>query len=403
MALPLDGIRVLDLTQVMAGPYCTMILGDLGADVIKIEPPGSGDLSRSMGGARLRHTSGESAPFLALNRNKRSVVLDLKWPSDRATFHALVGTADVVVENFRPGVAQRLGVDYETLVTLNPRVIHAAISGFGQNGPWADRPGFDLIAQAMSGVMSVTGEPEAAPVKCGVPIADLAAGLFAVNGILAALVARIRTGRGQRVETSLFEAGLALSVWETAEYWATGEPPQRMGSAHRLSAPYQVFRTADGHVALAALTPGQWTQLTAVIGRAELATDPRFATNDARLAHRVALAHEIEAALAQRGTDEWVELLLEAGVPAGPILDYPRVLAAAHTAARGMVIDMTHPTAGRVRALGSPIGLSDTAPRVRRPPPRLGEHTAEILAELGLPPERPNDGSPAPAAPRGQP
>src|SRR5687768_7409814 len=306
MSLPLDGVRVVDLTQVMGGPFCTMQLGDFGADVIKVEPP-SGDLSRSMGGEQLRIPGSDNAPFFALNRNKRSIVLDLTRDHDRTVFLALARTADVVVESFRPGVTKRLGVDYETVSAANPRVIYASISGFGQTGPYADRPGFDLIAQGMSGIMSVTGEPDGTPVKCGVPIADLAVGLIATNGILAALIARDRTGRGQYIDTSLFDSALAMSVWETTEYWATGNAPRAMGSAHRLNAPYQAFRTSDGYITLAAITSAQWERLCATLDRAPLAVDPRFATNAARIANWPALVEELEAALASRTTADWVE------------------------------------------------------------------------------------------------
>lgn len=382
MTLPLDGIRVLDLTQVMAGPFCTMQLGDMGADVIKVEPPRAGDLSRSMGGAQLRMAGSDNAPFFALNRNKRSITLDLKAPADRERFLALARRADVVVENFRPGVMQRLGIDYATLAALNPRIVFASISGFGQDGPYATRPGFDLIAQGMSGVMSVTGEPGGEPVKCGVPIADLAAGLYATNGILAALLARAHTGRGQHIDTSLYDAALALSVWESTEYWATGVAPHAMGAAHRLNAPYQVFATGDGHLALAAITQQQWRQLCIVLGRAPLADDERFATNAARMAHRAELAREIVAALAGRTTHEWVEALLAAGVPAGPIHDYAQALADPHTQARHMVLEIAHPVEGVVQSLGFPVKMSDTPLGIRRPPPLLGEHSAEILGEL---------------------
>lgn len=380
-ALALDGIRVVDLTQVMAGPFCTMLLGDMGADVIKVEPPGGGDLSRSMGGAGLRMKGNDNAPFLALNRNKRSVTLDLRSQSGLEAFRALVATADVVVENFRPGVTARLGVDYETLAALNPRLVYASISGFGQSGPYADRPGFDLIAQAMSGVMSVTGEAGGQPTKCGLPISDLAAGLYAVGGVLAALLARERTGRGQHVETSLFEAALGLSVWESTEYWATGRTPRAWGSAHRLNAPYQAFRTADGHMVLAALTASQWTNLCDALGRAELADDPRFATNEDRMAHLPDLVKEIEAALAGDTTDAWVETLLAAGVPAGPLRSYPEVFDDPHTRARDMVEDVEHPVEGIVRTLGFPLRMHGTPLRVRRPPPLLGEHNRDVLAE----------------------
>jgi formyl-CoA transferase len=383
MTLPLDGVRVVDLTQVMGGPFCTMQLGDLGADVIKVEPP-TGDLARSMGGAELRMRGDDNAPFFALNRNKRSMVLDLTRDRDRAAFMALARTADVLVESFRPGVMKRLGVDYETMAEVNPRLIYTSISGFGQTGPYAERPGFDLIAQGMSGIMSVTGEPGGAPVKCGVPIADLSVGLIATNGVLAALIARDKTGRGQHIDTSLFEAALAMSAWETTEFWATGEPPHAMGSAHRLNAPYQAFRTRDGYINLAALSPAQWQKLCATLGRDDLATDPRFATNAQRMEHRSALVHEIEAALTARLTAEWVDAMTAAGVPAGPIYDFAQVFADPHTQARCMVEEIQHPAAGPVRTLGFPLKMSGTPPRVRRPPPLLGEHTAEILRELGI-------------------
>jgi formyl-CoA transferase len=381
MTLALEGVRVVDLTQVMAGPFCTMQLGDLGADVIKVEPP-EGDLSRRMGGAQLRMTGDDHAPFLALNRNKRSIVLDLRTEAGRDRLLALAATADVMVESFRPGVVHRLGVDYDTVARLNPRVVYASISGFGQTGPYADRPGFDLIAQGMAGVLSVTGEPRGAPVKCGVPISDLAAGLYAANGILAALLARARTGHGQYIETSLFEAALALSVWEATEYWATGAAPRPCGSAHRLSAPYQALRTADGHLTLAALTQRQWRSLCAVVGRNELTEDDRFATNAARMAHLPALVPALESAFAADTTAHWVEKLIAAGVPAGPIHDYAQVFEDPHTRARAMVETVEHSVEGRVRTLGFPLKMSGTPARVRRPPPLLGEHGPEILAEL---------------------
>ena len=382
MTLPLDGVRVVDLTQVMAGPFCTLLLADLGADVIKVEPPGSGDLSRSMGGEDLRMKGADNAPFLALNRNKRSVVLDLKDEGDLESFHGLARTADVVVENFRPGVTRRLGIDYDTLSGLNPRLVYASISGFGQTGPYAGRPGFDLIAQAMSGILSVTGTPGGEPVKCGVPISDLAAGLYGAVGVLAALAARNSSGRGQHVETSLFEAALGLSVWETTEYWATGEAPHALGSAHRLNAPYQAFRTGDGSLVRAALTAGQWARLCETLDRGALADDARFATNPARMAHLPELVTEIESALAADAADAWVERLLAAGVPAAPLLDYAQVFADPHTQARRMVEEVEHPVEGTISTLGFPLKMSATPLRVRRPPPLLGEHTDEILREL---------------------
>lgn len=365
----------------MAGPFCTMLLGDMGADVIKVEPP-SGDLSRSMGGDRLRLKGNDRAPFLALNRNKRSLVLDLKLPADLERLRALAATADVLVENFRPGVATRLGVGHDELRARNPRLVYASISGFGQEGPYADRAGFDLIAQGMSGIMSVTGAPGGEPVKSGVPVTDLAAGLYAVTAILGALLARQRTGQGQRVETSLFEAGLGLSVWESTEFFATGDAPSALGSAHRLSAPYQALRAADGYLTVAALTAEHWERLCDVLERDDLVRDRRFRTNADRVQHRESLVAELESALASRTVGEWVGRLEAAGVPAGPLLDYAQVFADPHTEARHMIETVDHPVEGTVRTLGFPFKMSGTPPMVRRPPPLLGQHTGEVLRAL---------------------
>jgi crotonobetainyl-CoA:carnitine CoA-transferase CaiB-like acyl-CoA transferase len=376
----LDGLRVLDLTQVMAGPFCTMLLADLGADVIKIENPQTGDQTRRSWGYPVHGE--DSRAFLALNRNKRSVCLDLKNPDDLAAFHRLAETADIVVENFRPGVTKRLGVDYETLAAINPRLIYASVSGFGQTGPYADRPGYDLIAQAMSGVMSITGTPGGEPVKSGLPVGDLGAGLFCALGIVSAVHARTRTGEGQYIETSLFEAALAMSVWESTEYWATGQVPQALGSANRMSAPYQALRTKDGYVTVGANNERLWQRLCKALEVTELEKDPRFVTNTDRMNHRDELAAEWEVRLVAATTDEWVTRLLDAGVPAGPIQDYRQVLDEdPHVRARGMVQEVDHPVEGRVRVLGTPIRLSRTPPRIRRHPPLLGEHTEEVLGE----------------------
>ncbi|TCC47783.1 CoA transferase [Kribbella capetownensis] len=376
----LDGLRVLDLTQVMAGPFCTMLLADLGADVIKIENPRTGDQTRRSWGYPVHGE--DSRAFLALNRNKRSVCLDLKEPDDLSAFRRLVESADVVVENFRPGVTRRLGVDYDTLAAINPRLIYASVSGFGQTGPYADRPGYDLIAQAMSGVMSITGTSDGTPVKCGLPVGDLGAGMFCALGIVAAVHARERTGEGQYVETSLFEAALAMSVWESTEYWATGQVPQPLGSANRMSAPYQALRTKDGYVTLGANNERLWQRLCAALEATDLEADPRFVSNTDRMAHRDELAAELEERLASGTTDEWVALLLDAGVPAGPIRDYRQVLDEdPHVKARGMVQEVDHPVEGRVRVLGSPVRMSGTPARIRRHPPLLGEHTEEVLGE----------------------
>jgi formyl-CoA transferase len=345
----------------------------MGADVIKVEPPETGD--------QTRRSMGESA-FRAVNRNKRSITLNLKDEADHATLLRLVRGADVLLENYRPGVAKKLGADYESLRAVNPRLIHASISGFGQTGPYAQRPGFDLIAQGVAGVMSVTGEPEGDPVKCGVPVSDLSAGLFCAIGILSALRARERTGEGQQIDTSLWEGALALSIWETAELWSTGVAPQPMGSAHRLTAPYQALKTRDGYINVGGNNQKLWELLCATIGREDLPGDPRFATNPDRMANRPALAAELERALAAHDTAHWVDTLLEAGVPAGPLLDYAQAVADPHTAAREMVVEMEHPEAGTVHGLGIPVKLSATPGSIRRPAPLLGQHTAEILAEL---------------------
>jgi formyl-CoA transferase len=374
----LEGLFVLDLTRARAGPAATRQLADWGADVIRIEIPEGSQESDVLSGSR------DGGDFQNLHRNKRSLALDLKTPEGLAIFKRLAAKADVIVENFRPSVKYRLGIDQDTILALNPRIIYASISGFGQTGPYADRPGFDLIAQGMSGLMSVTGEPGGTPVKCGVPVGDMAAGLIAANGVLAALIAREKTGRGQHIETSLFESALAMAVWETTEYWASGETPRALGSAHRLNAPYQAFRTSDGHITLAALTAQQWLSLCAVLGRDAMATDSRFETNAARMANRPALAHAIESALGSATTAEWVERLLAVGVPAGPIHDFAQVFADPHTQARRMIEDVEHPVAGRVHTLGFPLKMSHTPLEVRRAPPLLGEHTAEVLHELGV-------------------
>ena len=370
----LDGLRVLELTQVMAGPFCGQVLGDMGADVVKIEPP-EGDSTRQALG---------TAAFLAVNRNKRSVALDLKAEAHQPVLHRLARDADVVLENYRPGVAARLGAGWETLSALNPRLVYASVSGFGQTGPYAQRPGYDLIAQGLSGVMSVTGEPDGDPVKCGIPIGDLSAGLFCAVAILSAVHARERTGRGQRIDTSLFEGALALSIWETAELWGTGRVPQPLGSAHRLTAPYQALRTRDGHVTVGANNQKLWQKLCEAIGRPELVDDPRFAGNDDRMANRRELVRELESGLAARSTDEWVAALVDAGVPCGPIHDYRQVFEDPHTQAREMEVRLQHPEEGEIRALGIPVKLSDTPGAIRRPAPLLGEHTAEVLREAGL-------------------
>jgi crotonobetainyl-CoA:carnitine CoA-transferase CaiB-like acyl-CoA transferase len=380
--LPLQGIRVLELAQVMAGPFCCQLLADFGADVIKVEPPDVGDQTRRSMGPTVE--GGDTGAFLAVNRNKRSITLNLKHREGQEVFYRLVETADVLVENFRPGTTAKLGVDYPRLRELNPRLIYASISGFGQTGPYADRPGLDLIVQGMSGIMSVTGEPDGPPVKAGIPVSDLAAGLFTALAILVAIQARRETGSGQRIDASLFDSALALSIWETSELWTTGRVPRRHGSAHRLLAPYQALRTADGYVTVGVANQRMWASFCAAVGRPDLADDPRFRENADRLAHQEELRQELEKAMADRTTEEHVEILLSRGVPAGPLKDYVEVLGDPHTLARDMVVELDHAAAGRTRTLGIPVKLSETPGAIRTAAPTLGAHTEEVLRDLGL-------------------
>ena len=374
----LEGIRVLDVTQVMAGPFCAMQLCDMGADVIKVEPPG-GDSTRRMAGA----SGDDSAGFNAVNRGKRGIVLDLGTARGQNAMRRLLGSADILIENYRPGVMRRFGLDYATLAEQYPALIYASISGYGQTGPAAAKGGFDLIAQGVSGLMSVTGEPGRPPVKVGVPLTDLGAGLFALAAILAALHYRTRTGLGQHIDTSLVEAGIALSVWESAEYFAQGVPPERLGSAHRMLAPYQAIRCADGYITMAAGTDRLFPRLCAVLGHPEWIDDPAFANDTLRVRNRAALIERIEAMTTAEPRDRWLARFEEARIPCGPINDYAETFADPQVVARGMVVDVDHPTLGRLRTLGSPIKMSATPPVADRRAPLLGEHTRETLREAG--------------------
>lgn len=374
----LEGIRVIDLSQVMAGPFCTMLLGDLGADVIKVEPP-TGDSTRQMAGAAGR----ESPSFWAVNRNKRGIAINLKDPRGVEIVRGLARTADVFVENFRPAVVSGFGLDYASLSSINPRLVYVSISGFGQTGPYATRGGFDLVAQAMSGIMSVTGDAGLPPMKCGIPVTDLGASLFAVYGILAALIHRDRTGSGQHIDTSLLDAGVALSVWEAAEYWSGRGIPQPTGSAHRMSAPYQAIRCADGHIALGAANQRTWERLCRAVGRPDLLERPEFATDAGRVTHRRELASVIEDTMSAKPAAHWLDALQRADVPCGPILNYAQVFADPHVRARDLVQEVVHPAAGRITQLGPAVKFSATPARIRRPAPLFGQHSAEVLEELG--------------------
>ena len=377
----LDGLRVLDVTQVMAGPFCAMLLADLGADVIKVEPP-AGDSTRRMPGA----VGSDSPSFNAVNRGKRGAVIDLKVPEGRGALARIASASDVLVENFRPGVLDGLGLGYDALSAANPRLIYASISGYGQTGPDRGKGGFDLVAQGVSGLMSITGEPGGPPIKAGVPLTDLGAGLFALVGILAALEHRHRTGAGQRVDTSLVEAGVALSVWEATEFFTTGVAPKPMGSAHRMFAPYQAIRCADGHITLGTANDRLFSRLCDLLGHAEWAADPRFADNPTRVANQAALAAAIEAVTAGAPCAHWLARFEAHDIPCGPINDYARVFADPQLAARGMAVPIDHPVLGPMRALGSPLKMSATPTNAHRRAPLLGEHTAAVLRDCGFSP-----------------
>ena len=351
----------------------------MGADVIKVEPP-EGDSTRRMAG----RSGNDSPSFNAVNRGKRGIVLDLKSAAGQDAFRRLARRADVIVENYRPGVMRRFGLDYATLTVDNPGLIYASISGYGQTGPSASKGGFDLVAQGVSGLMSITGEPGRPPVKAGVPLTDLGAALFALSGILAALLYRVRTGRGQYIDTSLVEAGVALSVWEATEYFSGVGIPQPMGSAHRMSAPYQAVRCADGYITLAAANDRLFIRLCELLNRPEWASDPAFVDDTNRVRNKAKLAAAIETVTIEQPRQHWLDLFDENGIPCGPINDYSQVFADPQVTARGMAVEVEHPTLGRIRTLGSPIKMSETPPLDGRRAPLLGEHTGEVLREAGL-------------------
>jgi crotonobetainyl-CoA:carnitine CoA-transferase CaiB-like acyl-CoA transferase len=377
---PLDGIRVLELCQVMAGPTCGMLLADLGADVVKVEKLPGGDDTRSYDKPQV---NGESAAFLAMNRNKRSIALDLKRPDGQAVLKRMVADADVLVENFRKGTMEKFGLGYDVLRAVNPRLVYCAITGYGRSGPYADKGGFDLIAQGISGLMSITGEPGQEPVKCGPPVCDINAGMLGALGIVAAYVHRLRSGEGQMVDTSLLEAGIHTTFWHSAIFLATGVSPEPAGSAHVLSAPYQAFRTRDGWVTIGGANPANWERLARMMELPELLDDPRFRTNSDRMHNRAALVEILSGKTRERTTRELVAALDAAGIPAGPVNRIGEMLADPHVLAREMLVETDHPVAGPTKALGVPVKLSRTPGSVRRPAPVLGQHTREVLREAG--------------------
>lgn len=379
----LSGLRVLDLTRVLSGPFASMVLADLGADVIKIEGTTTGDDTRRWGPP---FQGEDAAYFHAVNRAKRSLALDLKSTAGRHVATRLAGTADVVLENFRPGTAARLGLGYDQVAARNPGVVYGSVSGFGQTGPLAERSGYDAIAQAMSGMMSVTGESNGEPVRFGVAGADLAAGMWVLVGVLAALHSRCETGRGQQVDISLLDSETSWLTYVAQNYFATGRTPGRYGSAHPNIVPYQGFATKDGQIMIAVGNDALWRLFAPAVGLADLVEDPDYVTNPQRVAHRESLLPMIEDALRSRTSQEWTEILTHVGVPVGPIHTVPDALDQAQLRARDMVVDLPHTTQGRVRTLGSPLKLSETPPALRHGSPVLGEHNEQILTALGLSP-----------------
>ena len=379
---PLAGLKVIDLSHVMAGPTCSMLLADMGADVIKVEKLPGGDDSRRMVPPTI---SEESAAFLIMNRNKRGIALDLKTEAGRKVLSRLLQDADVLIENYRRGTMERMGFGYESLHALNRRLVYCSISGFGRTGPYADRGGFDLVTQGMSGLMSITGEgPGCSPVKMGAPVTDITAGILACVGVLAALHSRSSTGQGQMVDTSLFEAGIVHTYWQSAICFATGHAPGPMGTAHPLNAPYQAFPTADGWITVGAANQGNWQRLIEALGASELGNDSRFATNADRMSNLPTLQATLTPLFKVRTSAEWLHRLEEAGVPAGPVLDIAQMHVDPQALAREMIVETTHPVAGRVASLGLPIKFSETPGSVRRAAPVLGQHTREVLREQGF-------------------
>jgi crotonobetainyl-CoA:carnitine CoA-transferase CaiB-like acyl-CoA transferase len=377
---PLAGMRVLELAQIMAGPTCGMMLADMGADVVKVEKLPGGDDSR---GYREPRVNGVSAPFMILNRNKRGIALNLKHPKGRDILLRMVKDADVLTENYRRGTLEKLGLGYETLKEVNPGLIYCAVSGYGRDGPYGDKGGFDLIAQGFSGLMSFTGEPGRAPVKTGNSIADINAGILAVVGITAAYAHKLKTGRGQVVDTSLMEAALQQTYWHAAIYFATGESVGPTGSAHLLAAPYQAFQASDGWINIGGANQANWERIADVLGHPEWREDPRFIDNSARMQNLQALTEAMGSVLATRTRDEWITAFDAAGVPAGPVHTIGEALSHPQTLARNMVVDLEHPQAGPTRALGCPVHFSETPTQITRHAPMLGEHSRELLKEYG--------------------
>lgn len=379
--LPLDGVKILDLTQFLAGPYCTMVLSDMGAEVTKVERFPGGDDSRRLG----PFINGEGYCFAMPNRNKKSVALDLKSEKGKDIFLKLAEKADIIVENFRPGVTKRLGIDYETVKNVNEGIIYCSISGFGQTGPYSQKGGFDIIAQGVTGFMRMTGEPGGRPAKVGIAINDIAAGSAAIYGILGAYIHKMKTGEGQYLETSLVDAGLAWTVWESAAYFGAGEIPEATGTRHRRSTPYQAYQTQDGYVTVGAGSQRLWERFCQdVIERPDWIQKEKYIDLNKRMENIDDLEKDIEAILIQQPTAYWVNKLDQAGVPGGPVYTYDQTLNDPHVRSREMVVEMDHPKLGKIKTLGIPVKYSKTPLSIREPAPWLGQHTSETLRDIGL-------------------
>ncbi|MEE8323057.1 MAG: CaiB/BaiF CoA-transferase family protein [Candidatus Bathyarchaeia archaeon] len=376
----LEGIKVLDLTRFLAGPYCSMILADLGAEVIKVERPGTGDGSRQWGPPFIQ---GESAYFLSINRNKKSITLNLQSEKGKTILHKMAASCDILIENFRPGTAQRLGADYATLSKINPKLIYCSISGFGQDGPYRRKPSYDIVAQAMGGLMSLTGEKGRPPVKIGVAISDIFAGMFATIGILGAVVTRNKMGRGQMIDVSLLDGIVSILSHQAGNFLASGVNPERLGSAHPTIAPYQAFKASDSYFVVAVVNNSLWKRFCQGLGLNELMKDTRFVTNPDRVKNRDELTQILENLFVTKTSREWVELIEAAGVPCGPVLSLSEVFEDPQILHRRMVEEIQHPKAGKIKVLGVPIKMSDTPASIRTPPPTLGEHSKEVLRSLG--------------------